>query len=1140
MKITAITGEPACGKTRPFTKPLLVMKLTAFLMGVFLFYVPIKGFSQNVTFSGKNVSLEKVFSVVKQQTGYLFWYKKTDLATGKPVTVDAHNLPLISFLEEVFKAQPLKYVIESKTINVYPAVATPPGRTKTPGIETSTVLVASQVKGFVMDPEGNPLAGASVVVKGTTRIAFTNANGIFWLNANPGDVLMVNYVGYEPAEYKITGDRSSEQVSFTVTLQRSLSRLDEIVIVGYGTESRRMGVGAVSTVSAASIENQPVMNPLAALEGLVPGLNITPTSGAPGASVKVQVRGQNSLSQIGFGQKPYDQPLFIIDGVPAAAQNVDINSLSSFGGGDGTLSFGGMSPFNNLNPADIESISVLKDISATSIYGTQGANGVILITTKKGKAGKTRVQATVNTAVNSASRKYELLNLEQYLAYRREAIKNDNINLTTVSPLAYPDLLLFDQNKSTDWVDYYLSKTARNTDAHLSLSGGSDKISFLISPGYTNSEYNFKGNFADKRFSLHSNLNYASTDKRFTMGFGFDYSYERNNSAASPSLIGSILAPPNFPDLYKADGNPNWNYKGYNTSQYVQYPAALKQPSQLNVYNMNNSLVLGYRIATGLKLNVNLGYNRITSAEDQRIPASTINPSNNPSSRASFTNNIFETINIEPQLNYQRNFRRGVFTALLGGTYKKNNVSRVQLNGTDYSDEALLGSIASAATIQATDAYNPYKYVGAFARFGYTYDMKYIIQVSGRRDGSSNFGPGRQFAAFGSVGLGWIFSEEQFLKANNILSYGKLSASYGSVGSDATTPYQYQQLFATDNSLPNFQGTRPLFVQNLYNPNYGWDTKKSMNVGVDLGFLKDRILLNVNYYRDRTGNQLVNYILPSQTGFPAVLSNFAAVVQNQGIEVSLTSKNISTVDFTWNTSFNISANRNKLISFPGLEESSYGVSYTLGEPVSIEKGYNLKGVNPQTGMFEFYKSDGSVTSDPVYGLPAQGGDFQTIANTAPKFIGGLGNTFSYKRFSLFFQFQFQRKEQANYLRSLYLNARPGAMYNQPVEMLDRWSKPGDIASIQKFTTRFNMPAYNFTTSSGAFSDGSYIRLRTVAFSYMFPAGFCKKLGISDGKVYVNGQNLFLLTSYKVGDPELTDIFSFPIQRTINFGININL
>jgi TonB-linked SusC/RagA family outer membrane protein len=1108
---------------------MLIMRLTTVLLIASLLQVSATTLGQRITIFKKNAPLESVLKEIRKQSGYDFYYDGKTISADQKIDVSINNLQVIDAVKKALTGLDLSYQVEGTTISI---------KKKTSSFLDRLIdrFYAINVRGRVVDRSGKALTSANLMTYPGKNRTTPDANGVFFMaGIEENSMLEISHVGYVTKRLKISADMGD------IILELNDSKLDEIQVIGYGTESRRLSVGSTFSVNAEAIEKQPITNPLAALEGLVPGLNITPTSGAPGAGIKVQVRGQNSLSQVGFGQKPYDQPLFVIDGVPTAAQNVDINTLSSFGGGDGTLSFGGRSPFNTLNPADIESITVLKDISATAIYGTQGANGVILITTKKGKAGKTKVQATFNTAVNSASRKYELLNLEQYLAYRREALTNDGVNLSTASPLSYPDLLLFDQNRSTNWVDHYLSKTAINTDAHLSLSGGSDRITYLISPGYTRSEYNFDGNFYDRRLTMHSNLNYASLENRFTIDFGFDYAYELNNSAASPSLITGILAPPNFPDLLTPDGKPNWNYKGYNTSQFVQYAAALKQPSLLNVYNMKNSLALGYRVLEGLRFNVNLGYNRLTSNEDQLIPASTINPRNNPTSNASFTTNTFETINIEPQLNYQRNFGSGVFTALVGGTYKKNNMSRVQLDGTGYSDEALLGSIASAATIQATDSYSPYKYLGAFARLGYTYDSKYIVQVSGRRDGSSNFGTGRKFADFGAVGLGWIFSEEGFFKgAGKIVSYGKLSGSYGSVGTDATSPYQYQQLFNTNGSLPDFQGIRPLFVQNLFNPDYGWDRKKSLNAGVDLGFFANRVLINLTYYRDRTGNQLINYTLPSQTGFSSILSNFPAVVQNKGLEFNLTSKNIVATNFSWSTSFNISANRNKLISFPGLAESSYAALYTIGESVNIEKGYKLKGVNPETGFFEFYKSDGSVTSDPVYGIPARGGDLQTIANTAPKFIGGLGNTISYKGLSLYFQFQFQRKQQANYLRSLYTNTRPGAMYNQPVEVLDRWTKPGDVASLQKFTRGFNMPAYYFTSSTGAFSNGSYIRLRTAALSYTIPSGFSKSLGISDAKFYVNGQNLFLITHYKVGDPELTDIFSFPIQRTINFGLTVNL
>jgi len=1107
------------------------MRLTAVLLLFSLMQVSAASFGQLISIKQKNVPLKTIFKEIRKQSGYDFVFARDAISDEVKTNISVQNVTVEVALKSALAGLPYRFEVSENRVTIKKA--------EKPSFFENVVhrFQAINVSAKVVDEHDQPIAGATVKIKRTNYGVITDGRGWFTLNGvDEDDIIIISNIGYDTKEIIAKGNYGLVKMSL------ANSKLDELQVIGYGTQSRRLGLGAVNTITSKDIENQPVTNVLAALEGLAPGLNITPSSGAPGAAIKVQIRGQNSLNQLSTGAKPYDQPLFIVDGVPVAAQNFNVNALNSLGGSDGTIGdLGGSSPFNGLNPADIESISILKDISATAIYGTQGANGVILITTKKGKSGKTKVQANVNTAFNTATRMYELLNTDQYLTYRREALKNDNINLATASPTTYPDLLLFDQNKNTDWFDYYLGKTSYTTNAHVSLSGGSERTTFLISTGYNKDKYNIPGDFANSRLTLHSNLNYATADNRFTVAFGFDYSYNKNNSASSSGITGGILTPPNFPDLLTDSETPIWSYNGYNTSQFVQYAANLKQPYVLKTHNMNNSLALGFRIIDNLKFNLNLGYSRILSDETRQIPKSTLNPNSNPTSSANFSNNVFETINIEPQLNYQRSFGRGIFNALLGGTYKKNNSSSVILNGTNYGDEALLGSIASAGAITVADSFNPYKYSGAFARFGYTYDDKYIFQVSGRRDGSSNFGPGRQFGNFGSASVGWIFSEEKLFKnALPFISFGKLTGSYGTVGTDATAPYRYQQLFKASTFIPNFQGIKPLYVQNLLNPDYGWDTKKSMNVAIDLGFFKDRFLLNVNHYRDRIGDQLVNFTVPSQTGFSSVLRNFGATVQNKGWEFSLTSKNIASSDFSWNTTFNISANRNKLISFPGLEQSSYAMLYSVGESVNIVKGYVLKGVNPQTGLFEFYKSNGATTSNPTYGIPSQGGDFQTIANLDPKFIGGLGNSFSYKRFNLSFMFQFQRKQQANYLRSIYSGTQPGGLINQPVNVLDRWTNVGDISTIAKLSTNFSLPAYYFGTSSGAYSDGSYIRLRTASISYLLPKVLCKKIGVSDAKLYMNGQNLFLLTNYEVGDPELTSLSSFPIQRTVAFGLTINL
>lgn len=465
------------GIPRPlYHKLLLIMRLTTVLLVASLLQVSAATFGQRISISRKNFPLESVLKEIRKQSGFDFYYDGNTISPDQKIDISVRNVSVDNAVRQALSGLNLNYEIDGYRVTI---------KKKAPSFLDRIVdhLSVIDVRGRVVDRSGKPLPGANLITYPGRKRTTPDLNGVFFLaGITETSTLEISHMGYVTRKMKVKADMDD------IVLELNDSKLDEIQVIGYGTESRRLSIGSTSVVDASSIEKQPISNPLLALEGLVPGLNITPTSGAPGAGVKVQIRGQNSLLQAGFGPKPYDQPLFIIDGVPTAAQNLNLNTLSSFGGGDGNLSFGGISPFNNLNPADIESISILKDISATAIYGTQGANGVIIITTKKGKAGNTKIQATFNTAVNSPSRKYKLLNLQQYLDYRRETLKNDNVNLATATPLSYPDLLYFDQTKETDWVDYYLSRSAKNTDAHISLSGGSDRVKFFISPGYTNSE----------------------------------------------------------------------------------------------------------------------------------------------------------------------------------------------------------------------------------------------------------------------------------------------------------------------------------------------------------------------------------------------------------------------------------------------------------------------------------------------------------------------------------------------------------------------------------------------------------------------------------------------------------------------------
>ena len=1148
MQIKALCN-PSPSARKPgrgcFTKTLLVMKLTGIILLAGFLQVSAHGTAQTVTFRGKAVPLTQVFSVLEKQTGYVFFYNSRDLEGSLPVTVNLRNAPLENALNAILAGQPLRFIIKGNTILIT--------RSQAPALQSADTsrTPPTGIAGIVIDENGQPLPGASVSLKDTKYKALTNNQGSFTFPTIPQGkyTLIISYIGYTRLEEII--EIEDKIVNLRLVLHPSTSSLDQIQVVGYGVESKRFSVGSISTINAEIIEKQPVTNLLLALEGQVPGLAVTATSGVPGSTVLVQVRGQNTLANTPEQFTPYDQPLFIVDGVPFSTQNNNINQLGnlaaqSFGGGISQPA--GFSPFNGINPNDIESISILRDADATSIYGSQGANGVILITTKKGKPGKTTFDLNLNTQYNSVARPVQLLNTQQYLQLRKEAYAVDSITPGS-DPLDYlpyaPDLTIFDQNKYTNWEKIITGNTTNNTDLHASVSGGTVDNTFLVSTGYTRSDYNYPGNFADQRYTLHSALHGTSVGKRFTFGLVTDFAYDQNNSASTGGNQYEVLAP-NTPDLRDPAGNLIWNYKGVTFPQ--NFYSSLKQPTYLQNFNLNSSLNLSYQIVQGLTIGASLGYSRNTTDENSQNPASAQDPQY-ANAIAAFAHQAAQTINVEPQVNYDKPIGKGILTALLGGTYKKNTGSSNQTYASGYTNDNFLGSINGAATISSSDASSIYRYSAAFARLKYIYDQKYIIEFSGRRDGSSNFGPGRQFGNFGSVGAGWIFSEEKaFKKALPFFSYGKLSGSYGTTGGDASVAYSYQamyQSFASSYFVQAFQNIRQDYPYNLYNPDFSWATKKSLNLALDFGFFNNRLLLNATYYRHREGNQLVDYPLPTQTGFTGVYGNLNALVQNKGYEFSATSTNIKSKNFSWTTTFNLTFNRNKLISFPNLALSSYSQQYIIGQPTTIVFGYKYKDVNPTTGLFEFYDKTGKVTYAPNYGTAATGGDYVQIANGEINYMGGFGNNFTYKHFSLYVFCQFSSGNAYNYLYAVYNpNNFPGEAANQPVAILNKyWKQPGDHTALQRLLSSnginnsYDAIAY-FTTSSGAYGNDTYLRVKTAALSYALPDAFLKKLHIQGGSIYVRAQNLFTITNYKVGDPEQPGSFlNFPLQRIIASGLN---
>ncbi|HTJ12573.1 MAG TPA: SusC/RagA family TonB-linked outer membrane protein [Dinghuibacter sp.] len=1140
MLLQALEREFLPRRRTRITKTLLAMRLTTILLLATSLHLSARTGAQQINLTEQHASLDKVFKKISDQTGYLFVYRDEWLKQTRDVTISVHNASLKDVLDICFNNQPFTYTIIDKMVVLKEKPA--------PAVLIDRQPDGSAIHGRVVDNNGAPLAGASIRVKGTTSGAQSDVRGDFELkNLTDGMVLIVSYTGYVTKEDTVS---AKNRMFIYVVLQRSQDELDAMVIQAYGTTSRRFNVGSIATVDASTIEKQPVTNVLLALAGQVPGLAVNATTGVPGSQVLIQVRGQNTVNSNPYTFRPYDQPLFIIDGVPFAPQNNNISQLNNLSNAQsysgGINAEGGISPFDNINPNDIESVTILKDADATSIYGTQGSNGVILITTKKGKPGKTVFNLVAETGDNIAARSIKLMNTQQYLQYRKDAFAADGITPSN-NPYNYgsfaPDLTIFDQNRYTDWEKVIFGKTTNNTDLHASLSGGAYNNTFMVSAGYTRSTYNIPGDFADQRLTLHSNFHHVSNDNRLTLDFGSDFGYDQNNSPGS-GAGSSILLPPNTPDLKDAQGNLLWSYQGVDLSQYQFYQYS-KKPDLTHNYNLNTTMRIAYKLMTGLTLSANMGYNRNTTSEHAIDPAAAQDPLYAYVTSTWATNN-FETINIEPQLDYTTAIGKGMLTSLVGATYKKNTGYSNTVEGYGYANDNFLGSLNGAANVYANDNSTIYKYDAVFARLKYVYDQEYILSLTGRRDGSSNFGPGNQFGNFGSVGAGWIVSEEKaFKRAMPFMDYAKLSGSYGTSGSDGIAAYMYQPFWQPLTYVPAFQGFHPNAPQNLYNPNYSWALKKSLNLAADMGMFHDRLLLNVTWYRDREGNQLGGYPLPAQTGFTQVLENLPANVQNAGWEFSVTSNQIKRKNFSWSTTFNITFNRNKLLSFPNLAGSSYDYSYVLGKPTSEVLGFQYKGLNPQTGLFEYYTSKGQTTNTPNGSLASQGGDLVPIADREVKYMGGFGNTLTYKRLSMYVFFQFSSQEAPNFMSEVYsVNLPATQSMNEPVQVLNYWKNPGDHAEFQKLTTTYSTPAFqaasNFGQSSGAYSSDVYARLKTLALSWSFPDGFLKKARIQNAKIFVNAQNLLTITNYKVGDPEtFSNYTALPIQRTIVCGLNFN-
>jgi TonB-linked SusC/RagA family outer membrane protein len=1075
------------------------MKLLILLTVVACLQVSATGYGQTVTLSVKNIPLEKVFKEVKRQTGFSFVYTRDQLKNSLPVTCNVVKAELKEVLSICFSNQPLSFVIEGNYV-----VVQTKNSTFHPVPQHDSLI---DIKGHVINENGEPLIGATIIAKNSNRGVSTNTRGDFFLQGvHENDILTISSVGFYREELAI-----DKQRFFLIQLRLAVNSLEEMVVKGYYSTSKKLNTGDVVKINGTQITNQPVSNPILGLEGLVPGLLITQTNGLPGSRFTALIRGQNSIQN-------GNSPLFVIDGVPFLSDNDALTQLNSMLAN---------SPFNSIDPNDIESIEILKDADATAIYGSRGANGVILITTKKNKSERNSLSLNISRGWGKVARTMKFMNTQQYLEMRKEAFLNDS-----ATPANYnaPDLVSWDQNRYTDWKKEFIGGTAQTYNVQLRYSGGNQFTKFSIGTGYYKETTVFPGEFEDKKTTADININHKSQDNKLNLNFIASYSAD-NSLLPAQDLTTFINLPPNSYPLKDASGNFVWREADYSFGNPL---ALLRQKNIVLTDRLTANGIISYRPIKSLEVKANFGYNKVSADENILAPIAAQDPAYAPTGAAVLGDNFIRTWIIEPQVSYKFNVKEKVkIEALIGTTFQKTASERKLITGDGYTNDELLNSIAAAPYIIATNTKTQYNYAAAFGRVGIDWDNKYIINLTARRDGSSRFGPDNRFANFGAAGLAWIFSKEKFVqKALPFLSFGKIRGSYGVTGNDQIGNYQFLDTYK--GTIYAYDAQPGLTPSRLFNSGYSWEENKKIELAVELGFFQDKLTMNLNYYKNKSDNQIIRYSLPTQTGFTNVLLNFPGVVQNKGYEISINAEIIKSKNFQWNTTFNISHNQNTLVSFPGLANSSYASTYVIGKPLNAFIGLHFTGVDTQTGIYQFedLNKDGIIDN----------GDYEYHGTTDPKYFGGLSNSFSYKGFQLNILLEFRK--QLGYDAVYYSQAALGVLINQPVYTLNRWRKVGDATPYQRYTQDFTNPAfypatYNIGSSDAVLTDASYIRLKNIALSYDLPARWIKKLNAVNWKLFLHVQNILTITKYKGHDPESQSLSSLPPLRMITVGAQVN-
>jgi TonB-linked SusC/RagA family outer membrane protein len=961
--------------------------------------------------------------------------------------------------------------------------------------------------------DGSGLPGVNVSVKGTTTGTATNADGNYALSVPPDATLVFSFIGLTSQEVPV-GNRST----IDVRMISDVKSLTEVVVVGYGSQQKKDLTGNIASVSGASIANIPVVSVEESLQGRAAGVYVNSGSGKLGAGIQIRVRGAASVSA-------GNQPLYVVDGIPITS--TDLGSANS------ELA----NPIADLNPNDIESIEILKDASAGAIYGSRASNGVVLITTKKGRVGRTKIDLGYFTGVSTPTRTREWLNAAEFIELFSEGAINEGYDPQEEFEASG---LLWNSPHNTDWASEAFQRGGIS-QYNLSMSGGNEKTRFFLSGTHSDQKGIIVGN-EFKRSSARINLDH-SINQKFRVGTNISLIRSVNNRVPDDNAFSNplqlVALPPIEPKIDPATGQLNRNTLYYNNLIELE-----NATNVATTYRTISNVFASYDLLPGLTFRTEYGLDFLVLDED--IYRGRITEDGGPTGYG-YSNQVrsfnYTTNNT---LNYNKTFNDIHSLDLLGGfSYQEANVKGTSVEGRGFPNDNFQ-RIASAARITSGSSNETgFSFVSYLARANYKLMDKYLLSLSGRVDGSSRFGTNNRYGFFPAASAGWILSEESFLQNSGLLSFLKLRGSYGLTGNSEIGNFAsrglYSALFYADQA-----GVTPTSIAS---PGLRWENTAQADIGLDFGFFNNRISGEIDYYIKTTRDLLLNVPLPGINGFTSITRNIGSL-ENKGIEFVLNTQNL-VGDFKWTTNFNIARNRNKVVKLSGDPIDGGGRligRVAEGEPLGYFYTVKYAGVDPANGDALYYDLEGNKTN--VYSANYR----QKVGDPNPDFIGGMTNNFSYKGFDLNVLMQFVYGNDIYNVAGYFQSNNTGDYFdNQSKDQLRRWKKEGDITDVPQA----RLYAQNgFGTSSRWVQDGSFLRIRTVTFGYNLPAALLKRAYLQNARIYVAGQNLFTFTNYEGYDPEVNstyfqgttaqstninlghDFYTPPQQRTVTVGINL--